>query len=74
MNEAETAIRRYEKASLFLQAYYPSADASWNARMCDEFQDADAKVQEYRLQGTRAYNEAVLRAEQTAHQIKSRIG
>jgi hypothetical protein len=73
MNQANTAISRYEKASLFLQAYYPSPDGRWNNRMRDEFQEADAIIQEHGLQNTSAFRAAVLRAEQVAHQIRLRI-
>jgi hypothetical protein len=71
MHTAKTAIKRYGKALQFYRAYVPSNDTCWDRRIWNELRDADAEVREYGLQGKPEYNEAILRADQIAQEIRA---
>ncbi len=71
MDQAQLAIiKRYGKALQFYLAYIPTDDKSWDRRIWDELRKADAEVRENELEGKPEYNNAVLRADQIAGDIR----
>jgi hypothetical protein len=67
----ETAVRKYKKALMFHLAHLPTADVERELQINEALVAADLEIRELGLERTPKYEDAVLRAEADAYQIRS---
>jgi len=73
MDRAEAAIiERYAEALQFSLAYFPSTDVNFDRRIRDELWDAGTEIERRGLAKTSQYDEAVLRADRIAREIRTK--
>jgi len=74
MDEAVAAtLRNYEDALACSITYLPTAGADHALAIQKKLIAADAEVKKYQLENTQMYKDAVLRADATARQFRSRL-
>jgi hypothetical protein len=69
----DAAITEYATALQFYLTYVPSGDAPWDGRIWERILNADTAIREGNLRGTPAYENAVLRADRIAFDIREQM-
>ena len=69
----DAAIAEYATALQFSLTYVPSGDAPWDGRIWERILNADTAIREGNLRGTPAYENAVLRADRIAFDIREQM-
>ena len=69
----DAAIAEYATALQFYLTYVPSGDAPRDGKIRDRLLDADTAIREGNLRGTLAYEQAVLRADRIAFDIREQM-